>query len=101
MYKNDMTMKCIGNSSEQFKSIEFKFKNMKYSFKLLDICNFLKGSLESLSEKLEDKHKINTKRHFPDHFELLKKKMKFPYEYLTKDNLYDKIYHQLINSIVL
>ena len=38
-----MTMKCIGNSCEQFKSIEFK--NMKYSFKLLDICNFLKGSL--------------------------------------------------------
>ena len=46
-----MTMKCIGNSSEQFKSVEFKFKNMKYSFKLLDICNFLKGSLEALSEK--------------------------------------------------
>ena len=59
-----MTMKCIGNSCEQFKSIEFKFKNMKYSFKLLDIFNFLKGSLESLSKKLEDKYKIITKKTF-------------------------------------
>ena len=80
MYKDEMTMKCIGNSCEQFKSIEFKFKNMKYSFKLLDICNFLKGSLESLSEKLEDKYKIITKKHFSDNFELLKEKIKFPYE---------------------
>ena len=64
MYKDEMTMKCIGNSSEQFKSVEFKFKNMKYSFKLLDIYNFLKGCLESLSEKLEDKYKIITKNIF-------------------------------------
>ena len=85
-----MTMKCIGNSSELFKCIEFKFKNMKYTFKLLDICNFLKGSLQSLSEKLGDEYKIITKRHFPDNFELLKEKIKFPYERLTKDNLYDK-----------
>ena len=35
-----MTLNCIGNSRESFKMIDFKFKNMKYSFKLLDICNF-------------------------------------------------------------
>ena len=40
-----MTMKCIANSSENFKTINFKFKSMKYSFELLDICNFLNGSL--------------------------------------------------------
>ena len=45
MYKDEMTMNCIGNSCESFKSIDFKFKNMKYSFKLSDICNFIKGSL--------------------------------------------------------
>ena len=72
-----MTMKCIGNSSEQFKCINFKFKDMKYGFKLLDICNFLKGSLSKLSEKLSDEYKIITKHHFPNHFELLKKKV-FP-----------------------
>ena len=90
MYKDEMTMKCIGNSSEQFKSVEFKSKNMKYSFILLDICNFLKGSLEKLSEKLADEYKSVTKHHFPDNFEMLKEKIKMPYEWITKENLYDK-----------
>ena len=85
-----MTMNCIGNSCENFKTINFKFKNMKYSFKLLDICNFIKGSLSKLTEKLSDEHKIITKHHFPDHFELLKQKAHFPYEWLTEENLYDK-----------
>ena len=90
IYKNEVTMECIGNSSESFKSIEFKFKNMKYSFKLLDISNFIKGSLLELSTKLSDEHKIITKRHFPNNFELLKKKTCFPYEWVTEQNIYDK-----------
>ena len=90
IYKNEVTMKCIGNSSESFKSIEFKFKNMKYSFKLLDISNFIKGSLLELSTKLSDEHKIITKRHFPNNFELLKKKTCFPYEWITETNIYDE-----------
>ena len=80
MYKDKLTMKCIGDSCESFKSINFKFKTMKYSFKLLDICNFLKGSLSKLSENLSDEYKIVTKYHFPDNFELLKQKACFPYE---------------------
>ena len=43
IYKDEMTMNCIGNSCESFKSIKFKLKDTKYGFKLLDICNFLKG----------------------------------------------------------
>ena len=88
--KDEITLKCIGNSCESFKMIDFKFKNMKYSFKLLDICNFIKGSLLKLSEKLLDKDKIITKKLFPDNFELLKEKTCFPYEWLTKENIYDK-----------
>ena len=90
MYKDEMTLNCIGNSCKSFKSIDFKFKNMKYSFKLLDICNFLKENLLKLSEILPDKDKIITKRHFPDNFDLLKEKEHFPYEWLTKENIYDK-----------
>ena len=90
MYKNEMTLNCIGNSCESFKMIDFKFKNMKYSFKLLDIRNFVKGSLSELSKNLLDKDKIITKTHFPDNFELLKEKTDFPYEWLTKENIYDK-----------
>ena len=63
---------------------------MKYSFKLLDICNFIKGSLADLSENLLDKDKIITKKHFPDNFELLKEKICFPYEWLTRENLLNK-----------
>ena len=70
--------------------IDFKFKNMKYSFKLLDICNFIKGSLSELSKNLLDKDKIITKEHVPDNFELLKEKTCFPYEWLNKDNIYNK-----------
>ena len=70
--------------------LDFKFKNMKYHFKLLDICNFIKGSLSDLSKKLLDKDKIITREHFSDNFELLKTKIAFPYEWLTKENLYDK-----------
>ena len=44
IYKDEMTLNCIGNSCESFKMIDFKFKNMKYSFKLLDISNFIIGS---------------------------------------------------------
>ena len=90
MYKDEMTMNCIGNSCESFKSIDFRFKNMKYSFKLLDICNFIKGSLSTLSEKLPDNYRIITKKHFSDNFELLKEKTSFPYEWLTKENIHNK-----------
>ena len=63
---------------------------MKYSFKLLDISNFIKGSLSELSGKLSDEHKIVTKKHFPNNFELLKQKTHFPYEWLTEENIYNK-----------
>ena len=41
IFKN---LNCIGNSCESFKMIDFKFKKIKYSLKLLDMCNFIKGS---------------------------------------------------------
>ena len=99
IYKDEITLNCIGNSCESFKMIDFKSKNMKYSFKLLDICNFIKGSLSKLSENLSDKDKIITKKHFPDNFELLKEKACFHYEGLTKKIFMIKNSHQLINFI--
>ena len=90
IYKDKITLNCIGNSCESFKMTDFKFKNMKYNFKLLDICNFIQGSLSKLSENLLDKDKIITKKHFPHNFELFKEKACFPYEWRTKENIYDK-----------
>ena len=42
------------------------------------------------SKNLLDEDKIITKSHFPENFELLKEKIAFPYEWLTKENLLDK-----------
>ena len=88
--KNNVSLNCIGNSCESFKMIDFKFKKIKYSLKLLDMCNFIKGSLNDLSKNLNDKNKFITKEHFKNNFELMKYKVSFPYELITKENIYNE-----------
>ena len=90
IFKNDVTLNVIGNSCESFKMINFKLKKIKYSLKLLDMCNFIKGSLSELSKNLNDKDKFITKEHFSDNFELMKYKTCFPYEFITKENIYNE-----------
>ena len=90
LFKNNVTLNVIGNSCESFKMIDFKFKKIKYSLKLLDICNFIKGSLNDLSKNLNDKNKIVTREHFKNNFELMKYKVYFPYEFITKENIYNE-----------
>ena len=90
IFKNNVTLNVIGNSYESFKMIDFKFKKLTYSLKLLDMCNFIKGSLSELSKNLNDKNKMITKEHFSNNFELLKYKTCFPYEWLTKENIYNE-----------
>ena len=90
IFKNNVNLNVIGNSCESFKMIDFKFKKIRYSLKLLDMCNFIKGSLSELSKNLNDKDKSITKDHFSDNFELLKYKACFPYEFITKENIYNK-----------
>ena len=90
IFKNDVNLNCIGNSCESFKMIDFKFKKIKYSLKLLDMCNFIKGSLNDLSKNLNNKKKFITKEHFKDNFELLNEKTCFPYEFITKENIYNE-----------
>ena len=90
IFKHNVTLNCIGNSCESFKMIDFKSKKSKYCLKILDMCNFIKGSLNDLSKNSNDKNKIITKEHFSNNFELLKYKKCFPYEWLTKENIYDE-----------
>ena len=54
------------------------------------MCNFIKGSLSKLSKFLNNKDKFITKEHFKDNFELLNEKTCFPYEFITKENIYNK-----------
>ena len=74
IFKNNVTLNVTENSCESFKMINFKFKKVKYSLKLLDIYNFIKGSLNDLSENLNNNNKIISRQHFPDNFELMKYK---------------------------
>ena len=61
IFKDDVSLNCIGNSCESFKMIHFKLEKLKYSLKLLDMCNFVKGSLSELSKNLNDKDRIKAK----------------------------------------
>ena len=90
VFKNNVTLNCIGNSCESFKMIDSKFKKLKYGLELLDVCNVIKSSLLDLSKNLNDKDKIITKEHFPDNFHLIKEKVSFPYEFINKENIYNK-----------
>ena len=78
IFKNNVNLNVIGNSCKSFKMIDFKFKKIRYSLKLLDMCNFIKGSFSELSKNLNDKDKIITREHFSDNFELMKYKVCFP-----------------------
>ena len=103
MSKLNPKIKCIGISSEKFKSIDFRFKDFcidddgneytdkyKYSFKVMDSAYFLKGPLSDLSQNLHDNYKIETKKQFKENSKLMNEKMSFPYEWITKDNLKNK-----------
>ena len=90
IFKNNVNLNCIGNCCESFKMIGFKFKKIKYSLKLLDMSNFIKGSLSELSKNLNDENKIITKEHFSNNFELLNEKTCFLYEFITKENIYNE-----------
>ena len=63
---------------------------MKYFLKLSDMCNFIKGYLNDLSKNLNDKDKFITMEHFSNNFELMKYKVCFPYEFITKENIYNE-----------
>ena len=54
------------------------------------MCNFIKGSLNDLSKNLNDKDKFITKEYFSNNFELMKYKVCFPYEFITKENIYNE-----------
>ena len=90
IYKNNVNLNVIGSSCESFKMIDIKIKKIKFSLKLLDMCNFIKGSLNDLSKNLIDKDKLITKEHFSNNFELMKYKVCFPYEFMTKENIYNE-----------
>ena len=92
--KHKPIINCIGITSEKFKNIEFKFKEYQmddddeeaheiksnYSFRVIDSYNLIMDSLNNLSSNLNNKYKYEVKKEFRDNFEIINKKMNFPYE---------------------
>ena len=60
------------------------------SFRVIDSYNFITGSLNNLSSNLNNKYKYETKKEFKVNFEIINKKMNFPYEWINEDNLNNK-----------
>ena len=103
MSKFKPIINCIGIISEKVKSIEFKFKEYEmdddgeaheiksnYSLRVIDSYNLIIGSLNNLPSNLNNKYKYETKKEFKDNFEIINKKMNFPYEWLNEDYLSNK-----------
>ena len=103
MSKFKPIINCIGITSEKFKSIEFRFKKYEtdddgeaheiksnYSLRVINSYNLIMGSLNNLSSNLNNKYKYETKKEFKDNFEIINKKMNFPYEWINEDNLNNK-----------
>ena len=68
--------------------LSFHIKGKKYKIKIIDSLAFLQSKLDDLSDDLDNKLKIITKKHFKDKFYLINKKMEnFPYMYVNSDNL--------------
>ena len=86
---NVRDFRCIATNSEKFISVQIG------NLRILDSCQFLPGSLDSLIENLkkdgEDKF-VHTRRHYKDPAEraLILRKGIFPYEYMnSRDKFQD------------
>ena len=60
---------------------------------------FQTASLEKLTESLKDDDYIHLKKHFPNHWMLLKKKLAYPYEYYKTLEDYEKPIDELLESV--
>ena len=58
-----------------------------YSLRVIDSYNLIMGSLNNLSSNLNNEYRYETKKEFKDNFEIINKKMNFPYEWINEDNL--------------
>ena len=70
---------CIATNFEQF--LTFSYRGLKF----VDSYQFLTASLGTLAENLrksgEEKF-VHTRRHFPEHFDMVTRKGVFPYSYM-------------------
>ena len=74
----------IARTNEEYMSVKYG------CIKFLDSMRFQQDSLERLTESLKDEDYIHLKRHFPNHWMLLNKKLAYPYEFYKTLEDYEK-----------
>ena len=72
----DIRITCLSENNETFKMLSFHIKGKRYKIKIIDLLSFLQNKLDDLSDDLNNKLKIVTKKHFKDIFYLIKKNLK-------------------------
>ena len=90
VYTNNISI--IPRTNEEYMSVNYG------CIKFLDSMRFLTTSLEKLTESLKDEDYIHLKRHFPNHWMLLKNKLAYPYEFYKTLEDYEKPIEELLES---
>ena len=104
-YDNHMFFNELINSKVEKKNLSViprtneEYLSVNYScIKFLDSMRFLTASLEKLTESLNDNDYIHLKKHFPNHWMLLKNKLAYPYEFYKTLEDYEKPIEELLNA---
>ena len=85
-------LSVIPRTNEEYMSVNYT------CIKFLDSMRFQTASLEKLTESLKDDDSIHLKKHFPNHWMLLKNKLAYPYEYYKTLEDYEKPIDELLES---
>ena len=81
---NKFNLGVIPRNNEEYMSANYG------CIKFLDSMRFQTASLEKLTESFKDIDYIHLKKHFPDHWKLLKNKLAYPYEFYKTLEVYER-----------
>ena len=87
-----INLSVIPRTNEEDMSVNFG------CIKILDSMRFQQDSLEKLTESLKDEDYIHLKRNFPNHWNLLKKKLAYLYEFYKNLEDYEKPIEELVKA---
>ena len=85
-------LSTIARTNEEYMCVNYS------CIKFLDSMRFLTASLEKLTESLKEDDYIHLKKHFPNHWMLLKNKLAYPYEFYKTLEDYEKPIEELLKA---
>ena len=87
-----INLSVIPKTNEEYMSVNYG------CVKFLDSMRFQQASLEQLTQSLKDEDYIHLKRHFPNRWMILKKKIAYPYEFYKTLQDYEKPIGELLKA---